>query len=155
MKIFVYNYFCNMTKKDKKQVNYLEEWKKERASFLNYKASESSRIEDAIAFSNQNIISKVIDILDNMALAENNLPSDLENNEWVKGILQTKNKILEFLKGYGVEELEFSKEFDPNIHEAVEVVESAKDSGMIVEVIQPGYTLNNKIIRPAKVKIAK
>ena len=70
-----------MTKKDKKQVNYLEEWKKERASFLNYKASESSRIEDAIAFSNQNIISKVIDILDNMALAENNLPSDLENNE--------------------------------------------------------------------------
>ena len=73
----------------------------------------------------------------------------------MKGILQTKNKILEFLKGYGVEELEFSKEFDPNIHEAVEVVESAKDSGMIVEVIQPGYTLNNKIIRPAKVKIAK
>jgi len=142
--------------KKKKKDEYLENWKRERASFLNYKREEGERIDKVIKFANQALILEILNILDNIYIAEQKLPKDLEENEWVKGILNTKNQILEFLKNQRVEQIDcLKKEFDPNFHEAVEMIESKSKSGIIIKEIKKGYILNGMVIRPAKVKIAK
>ena len=147
---------CMKDKKHKKEQEYLENWKRERASFLNYKKEEGERIDKVIKFANQTLILEILNILDNLYIAEEKLPKDLEKNEWVKGVLNIKNQILEFLKNQGVEQIDcLKKDFDPNFHEAVEMVESNSKSGIIIKEIKKGYILHGKVIRPAKVKIAK
>jgi len=114
------------------------------------------RMGKIVKFANEQLILNILDILDNIYIAEEKLPKDLEENEWVKGMLSIKNQILEFLKNQGVEQIDcLKKEFDPNFHEAVEMTESNSKSGTIIKEIKKGYTLNGKVIRPAKVKIAK
>jgi len=147
--------------KKKKKDEYLENWKRERASFLNYKKEEMERMEKVVKFANQELILNILDILDNIYIAEEKLPKDLEKNEWVKGILNIKNQILEFLKNQGVKRIDcLKKEFDPNFHEAVEVVgpsfaKASEGKEIIIKEIKKGYILNGRVIRPAKVKIAK
>ena len=144
-----------MDKKHKKD-EYLENWKRERASFLNYKMEQGERTDEVIKFANQTLILEILNILDNIYIAEEKLPKNLKGNEWVKGILNTKNQILEFLKNQRVEQIDcLKKDFDPNFHEAVDMVESNSKSGIIIKEIKKGYILNGKVIRPAKVKIAK
>jgi len=143
-------------KKENKEQEYLENWKRERAAFLNYKREEMERMEKVVKFANQKLILNILYILDNIYIAEEKLPKDLEKNEWVIGILNIKNQILEFLKNRGVEQIDcLKKDFDPNFHEAVEMIESDSKPGIIIKEIKKGYILNGKVIRPAKVKIAK
>jgi len=144
-----------LSKKTEENPDYLEQWKRERANFLNYRAEESERIERAISFARQELILGVIEILDNIHIAQSNLPDDLKENQWVVGILKTKEQIRQLLRNYGVEEIETPDQFDPHCCEAIETVESQKDSGSIVEVVKRGYSHKGKIIRPIKVKIAK
>lgn len=143
-------------KKENKEQEYLENWKRERASFLNYKKEEGERMNKVINFANQALILEVLDVLDNIYIAEEKLPKDLEKNEWVIGILNIKNQILGFLKNREVEQMNcLKKDFDPNFHEAVDMIESSSKSGVIIKEIKKGYILNGLVIRPAKVKIAK
>ncbi len=141
-----------MTKKE----NYLENWKKERADFMNYKRDEAQRIEKAIKLANEKFILELLFILDNLLLAENNIPNEIKDNQWVGGIIKIKKQILDFLKNNGVREIEsLHKKFDPYFHEVVGVIETESDSGIIIEEISKGYLLHEKVIRPSRVKIAK
>jgi len=144
-------------KKKKKEQEYLENWKRERAAFLNYKKEEAERVGEFVKFANQELISKILPILDNIYIAEKKLPKDLKNNQWVEGILKIKSQILDFLKNQGIEEIKcLGEKFDPNFQEAIEEVKkSDSESGIIIEEIKKGYLLHGKVIRPAKVKIAK
>lgn len=136
---------------------YLDSWKRERAAFLNYKKEEAERVGEFVKFANQELISKILPILDNIYIAEKKLPKDLKNNQWVEGILKIKSQILDFLKNQGIEEIKcLGEKFDPNFQEAIEEVKkSDSESGIIIEEIKKGYLLHGKVIRPAKVKIAK
>lgn len=136
---------------------YLKGWQRARADFLNYKKQEMERLKEIMEYGSQDLILKILPILDNLEKAENHVPLDFKNNEWMKGILQIKNQIQDFLREQGVEEIKtIGKKFDPNFHEALEKIEKEnKEPGEIIEEIQKGYTLNNKVIRPAKVKITK
>lgn len=141
----------------KQKDEYLEGWKRERAGFLNYKKDEIERIEALIKYANEELLLKFLPILDNIYLAEKQLPDDLKNHKWTEGILQIKTQITDFLKSQGVEEIKTEgAKFDPNFHEVVEeVTMEGKESGIVVEEAQKGYLLNGKVIRPAKVKIVK
>ena len=144
-----------MDKKNKKE-NYLENWKRERAAFLNYKKDESERIEKAIKFSNQVFIVNILNILDNIYLAEKKRPEELKDNKWAEGTLKIKEQMLGFLRNNGVEEIDcLDKKFDPRFHEAVKMADSDSDSGAILEEISKGYLLHGKVIRASRVKIAK
>jgi molecular chaperone GrpE len=142
---------------ENKEQEYLESWKRERAAFLNYKKEELERMKKVIKFANEELILKVLDILDNIYIAEKELPKELENNQWVEGVLKIKNQIIDFLKKQGVEEIEaLGKKFNPCFHEASAFVEASADKPeTIIEEIKKGYLLHGKVIRPAKVKISK
>ncbi|MEA3344215.1 MAG: nucleotide exchange factor GrpE [Patescibacteria group bacterium] len=136
---------------------YLSNWKKERANFLNYKNEEKDRKAELIKYANQEIVLKFISILDNLSIAEEKIPENLENDKSIEGFLRIKTQILDVLKDEGLEEIEsLGKDFDPNFHEAVELVEEQnQNSGTIAEEIKKGYIFNNRVIRPAKVKVVK
>jgi molecular chaperone GrpE len=141
----------------KQKAEYLAGWQRERAEFLNYKKEEMERIKEILKYGGEEIILKILPILDNFEIAEKKLPEDFKKNENIKGILQIKNQILDFLKNQGVEIIEtLGKKFDPSFQEAVEEIEKkGVESGIVIEEIQKGYKLHGKVIRPAKVKVAK
>ena len=146
-------------KEENKEQEYLENWKRERAALLNYKKEELERMKKVVKFANEELILNVLDILDNIYIAEKELPKELENNQWAEGILKIKNQILDFLKKQGVEEIEaLGKKFNPCFHEASAFIEASTDkekAETIIEEIKKGYLLHGKVIRPSKIKIAK
>ena len=141
------------TKKDE----YLAGWQRARADLVNYKKEEKERISQLSSYFNTDLILKLLPILYNLALAEDKIPEELKQNENIKGLLQIKIQIQGFLKDQGVQGIEtLEKKFDPNFHEVVEEVEAKDmDKGIIVEEVQRGYLLKDKVLRPAKVKISK
>ena len=136
---------------------YLAGWQRARADFLNYKKEEMERIGEFFKYANLNLILKFLPILDNFEIAEKKLPENLKTDVNVKGILQIKNQILEFLKNQGVEKIKsVGEKFDPNFMEVVETVEAkGKASGIVIEEIQKGYKINGRLLRPAKIKVIK
>jgi molecular chaperone GrpE len=71
-----------------------------------------------------------------------------------QGLLLSTNQFNKILQEVGVEEIEAKGNFNPQVHEAVEVVGGRQDN-KIVEVVEKGYRLGSKILRPAKVKVEK
>ena len=92
-------------------------------------------------------------------------PEALAQDNWITGFLQIQNQIKDFLKKEGIEEIEtVGKKFDPNFMEAVGEVEAAfaeasagqrAESETVAEELQKGYKIEDRILRPAKVKISK
>ena len=142
---------------EKKAAEYLTCWQRERADFLNYKRDEWERLGEILKYADIGLILKILPILDNFDFAEKNLPENLKNDEKIKGILQIKTQIKDFLKIQGVEEIEsLGKKFDPNFQEVVETIEKpGTNSGIVIEEIQKGYKLPGKFLSPARVKVAK
>ncbi|MDP2926520.1 MAG: nucleotide exchange factor GrpE [bacterium] len=141
----------------KQKDEYLAGWQRARADFLNYKKDEMERIQTLIEYANEEMILKILPLLDNMELAEKHLSDDLKNNEYVKGLLQIKAQFSDFLKNQGVESIEaIGKKFDPALHEVVEEVEAkGKELGTVAEEVQKGYLMRQKLLRPTKIKITK
>ena len=145
---------------------YLNGWKRERADFINYKKEEMERISQMIKYANEELILKILPILDNIYLAESHVPEsfgaalDKESEEakWIEGFLQIKKQLSDFLQKEGIEPIEvLGKKFDPNLMEAVGEASNTQHltPNTIVEEVQRGYTMHGKVIRPAKVKVAK
>ena len=149
---------------------YLAGWQRARADFLNYKKEEMERIGEFFKYANLNLILKILPILDNFEITEKKLPENLKADVNVRGILQIKNQILDFLKSQGVEEIKsVGERFDPNFQEIVEIVEIKDynspttqqgkkqyiESGVVIEEIQKGYKINGRLLRPAKVRVTK
>ena len=75
---------------------------------------------------------------------------------WVAGISMIGTSLDDILRKYGLQEITEATTFDPTIHEAVVQVDSKDhESGAIVEVLQKGYRLNDQVLRPAKISVAK
>lgn len=147
-----------LTECQKLNDEYLNGWKRAKADFLNYKKEEDGRIKRFLDYNNEEFILDLLPILDNFYIATNKMPRELTDNQWVKGILKIKEQLTDFLTSRGVEEIksQIGKEFNPNFHEVVEEVKKdGVESGAIVEEIRKGYILNGKVIRSAKVKVAK
>ena len=134
---------------------YLNGWKRERADFLNYKKEEMERIGQLVQYSQEELILKIIPILDNIYLAESHVPEELKTHQWITGFNHIKTQLEKFLKEEGIEPIEvLSKPFDANVMEIIGESEG-EESNVVTEESQRGYTLNGKILRVAKVKISK
>ncbi len=142
---------------EQEKARYLEGWKRAQADFLNYKKEELERLALFKETVTEELLRKFLVILDHFDQAEKLiLPQDREK-EVVKGFLQIKKELEKFFKDHGIERMEvLGKKFDPNFHEALEVVEDkSKESGLIVEEMVAGYMKGQELFRPAKVKIIK
>lgn len=135
---------------------YLNGWKRAKADLINYKKDEAKRFEDVIKFGNELLVRDLITTLDTFNLAV----ASLEKSGTVdKGIYMIKSQLEDALKRHGLEKLVVSvgEPFNPALQEAIAEVEASPStsSGQVVEEVEAGYTLNGKVIRPARVKVAK
>lgn len=129
---------------EKQKEEYLAGWQRARADLLNYKKEEMERIGELLKYAGEEFVLKILPILDNFEIIEKKMPDNLKSDENVKGILLLKKQIYDFLKAQGVEEITTEgKEFDPNLHEAVETQDEERK----------GYKINGRLLRPAKIKI--
>ncbi len=129
----------------KKQAEeYLNNWKRERADFINYKKDEAKRLEEAIKFGNEVLLLEIIEIADDLEAGTKHQPEN-------EGIAQISKKLRDLMAKYGVEKIKVEGEkFNPAEHEAVGGGEGDK-----LEEVRAGYTLYGKVIRPARVKVVK
>lgn len=136
---------------------YLDGWQRARAEFANYKKRverEQSQIYQQAAGS---IIKRYLEVLDDFERALKNRPTEGDGAAWADGIELIYQKFLNILKSEGVQQMDSEgKQFDPNFHEAITLEDSDQhESGQIIEVLQQGYLLGEKILRPAVVRVAK
>ena len=136
--------------------DYLAGWQRAKADFENYKKEEARRTGELIGFAKAGWLLELLRVFDNFERIEQHLPHDFKDDDWAKGVLMVKTQLLEFLKTEGVEEIKTEGEkFNPQFHEAVEQVEDKnKEAGRVVEVLEKGYLLNGRVLRPSKVKVA-
>ncbi|MGC8880889.1 MAG: nucleotide exchange factor GrpE [Minisyncoccia bacterium] len=145
-------------KKEKEQL--FNDWQKARAELINYKKEEKLRLEEVIRFANERLIKELVAVLDSFELALNNLKNEggESKEKYLKGIILIKSQLEEFIKREGVEEIKINKGEMPdlNFQEIVSEIETKEyPQGTIVEVFQKGYLYNGKMIRPARVAVAK
>jgi molecular chaperone GrpE len=127
-----------------------------QADFENYKKRTQRERESFGDYLNSDLILRIIPTLDNFRLALKHLPKELEGNEWVKGIWHIEKQLEQTLSEEGIREIESTgQDFNPNLHEAIEEVESDMPPGQITEEILKGYMLKEKILRHSKVRVSK
>lgn len=140
----------------KNSEEYMNNWKRAMADFANYKKRQSELFANMADSAGQEMIMEILPIYDTFTLAVKHIPESIKEEEWTRGVVQLKEQLANLLKSKGLEEIKsIGEKFNPEFHEAVEIVESEKSEGEILEEVQKGYTLNGAVIRTAKVKVAK
>lgn len=140
-----------------KSAEYLEGLQRERADFTNYK----KRIErDQIQMTHDiagRISKKYLPVLDDMERALKAKPVEGEGANWAGGIELIYKKLQGILESEGITEiLAEGEQFDPTRHEALtQEPSSAHESGEIIEVIQKGYLIGDRVLRPSLVRVAQ
>ena len=122
------------------------------ADFQNYRKRAEKEKKDLYAYANENLMSDLLTVIDNFERA---LEHDAGEG-FKEGIEMIFRQLTDVLEKSGLAEIEaLGEEFDPNVHSAVMTEETEDyESGKVSGVMQKGYTLNGKVIRPAMVKVA-
>lgn len=138
---------------------YLTGWQKDKADFINLRKKDEEEKNEFIKFANKGIVEDIIPILDSFEQAFGNKSSwEKASEEWRKGIESIYTQLTTVLSKKGLEKFNpINETFDPRFHEAVGVREVLEDSldHKIVEVLQTGYKIHDKIIRTAKVLVGE
>ena len=123
------------------------------ADFQNYKRRTEKEKNDIYAFANEKIVSELLNVIDNFERA---LDAGNDGDSFVEGMNLIFKQLQGVLEKAGVVEIEaLGQDFDPNFHHAVLTEDSTEyESGKVTGVLQKGYILNNRVIRPAMVKVA-
>ncbi len=127
------------------------------ADFDNYKKRAARERKDAVAFANENLLTKLLPVLDAFEMAMSAAAGHPAAKSLQAGVLMISNQLKSALAEAGLEEIDAQgKPFDPNFHEAVMQQESPDvPEGQIVRQIRKGYKLHNRLLRPAGVVLAK
>ena len=123
------------------------------ADFQNFKRRTEKEKNDIYAFANEKLVVELLNVIDNFERA---LALGQEGDSFVEGMSLIFKQLQGVLEKSGVKEIEaLGQEFDPNFHNAVMMEDTDEfESGKVSCVLQKGYTLNNKVIRPSMVKVA-
>ena len=142
-------------KKEKEE--YLTGWQKERADFINYKKQEDERKSIFSEAMRERILMRFLTVLDSFDMAFGNKEAwEKVDENWRKGIEHIHAQMNAIFEEFGVKPIgDIGESFDPGIHQSIEVIQTDKkeDDHKVAVVIQKGYKLGDRVIRPARVNI--
>jgi molecular chaperone GrpE len=145
---------ANLTEEKDKTSQYLANWQRAEADFSNYKKRAEQEKTDITTYANSSLILNLLPVLDDMERAIVSLPPKFANASWTEGIKLIHRKFKSVLESQGLIEVEsVGKPFDHNFHEAVAQIDG--EEGIILNEVQKGYILKNRILRPASVVVGK
>lgn len=141
--------------KDKEIAEIKDQLLRLQADFMNFRRRADKERESAMAYGAECLVCDILPSIDNFQRALNS-EEDKEGG-FYQGVEMIYNELIKKLKDNGIEEIKaLGEDFDPNFHNAVFMEESDEyEAGKVTEVLQTGYMLKEKVIRPTMVKVAK
>jgi molecular chaperone GrpE len=126
------------------------------ADFDNYKKRVRQDQAETIQFANADLIGKLLPVVDNFHRVVESAPAEVDD-AWLKGIKLTLQQLDELLASQGVSPIEsVGQPFDPSLHEAIGHEESNEQpEDTVVSEVRRGYRLNDRVVRPALVRVAR
>lgn len=122
-----------------------------QADLQNAKQRLEREASDLRAYAGEGVIRRILPTLDNFQRAFGAVPADIAGHEWVKGLTAIEQDLLKQVSDLGLERMKsLGETVDPARHEVITM--GPGEEGKVVEVFEEGYTLNGKVIRPAKVR---
>lgn len=142
---------------EKEKQEYLTGWQRTKADYVNSKKEDEARRSDLLKYANEGLIGDLIPALDAFDMAMRNKESwDKVDKGWRDGVEYIYSQILNALSQNGVvQDNPIGVQFDMNLHNPIGTVkpENGEAEGSVAEVLQKGYILNGKPMRPATVKV--
>jgi molecular chaperone GrpE len=127
-------------------------WQRAQADFINYKRRSEQERAEVAQFANSMIMLSLLPILDDFERAFVSIPPRLAKMSWVDGIKLIERKLWASLEAQGLSPIKaLGEPFDPNLHEAVR--QDKGKEGIVIEEVQKGYKLNDRVIRPTMVVV--
>ncbi|WP_445593658.1 nucleotide exchange factor GrpE [Bacillus velezensis] len=126
-----------------------------QADFENYKRRSRLEMEAAQKYRSQNVVTEILPALDNFERALQVEAESEQTKSLLQGMEMVRRQLMDALEKEGVEAIEaVGQEFDPNLHQAVMQVEDENfGSNIVIEELQKGYKLKDRVIRPSMVKV--
>ena len=137
---------------------YLDDLRRERAAFQNYKRRQENERIELRQMAVAGLVLQILPIIDDFERALRAVPVEESNQPWIEGIKLIQRKLLTTLESVGVlpVEAEPGQPFDPFVHEAVSYEEhEGHRESEIIAVVDKGYILGQRTLRPARVRVAK
>jgi molecular chaperone GrpE len=140
--------------RDEAQANFAR-YQRLAADFENYKRRTRQELADRTQYANEELLRKLLPILDNLRRALEHAPEGIDRN-WFDGLPMVVRQFEDTLRAQGVSPIAaVGEKFDPSQHEAIAREETDEhEEGTIVEEMQPGYRLHERVLRPTLVKVA-
>lgn len=127
-------------------------WQRAQADFTNYKRRSEQERGETIKFANTTLMLSLLPILDDLERAFAAIPPRLVKAGWVNGIRLIERKLRTSLEAQGLSQIKsLGAPFDPSLHEAVR--HSKGRDGVVIEELQKGYKLHDRVIRPTMVVV--
>jgi len=141
-----------LTKEREKAEGYLANWQRAQADFINYKRRSEQEQGEISKFANTSLMFNLLPILDDLERAFTSIPPNLARLTWVDGIRLIERKLQTSLEVQGLSPIKaLGEPFDPKFHEAA--MHGKGKEGIVVEELQKGYKLNDRVIRPSMVVV--
>ncbi len=142
---------------EKERKEYLEGWQRAKADYANARREEEEGRAGAIARTKERIFHDLLPVLDSFQIAmSNKVVWESVDKNWRVGVEYIYSQFVSILEEHGIRQIGMIGEtFDPSLHQSVESVpvDSENDDHKILEVMQTGYTIGERVIRPARVKV--
>jgi molecular chaperone GrpE len=136
--------------------DYKDQWLRATADYKNYKRRAESERAELIRSASAGLVLKLLPVLDDFERAVANIPPDMAENAWWDGTQLIAQKLRTILDSEGVTPIEaLGQEFDPNLHEAVLYEDAPGQDGKVIEELQKGYKLRERVLRPTMVKVGR
>lgn len=128
-----------------------------RADMENLRKRAFKEKTEFARYANENLLGEIIPVCDNFERATQVNVNDPDMEKFLKGFKMIQDQLDYVLKNAGLEKIQaIGQKFDPNFHEAAEVVENSDvEEGTVIEVMRTGYKFGEKVVRPALVKVNK
>ena len=138
-----------LAEEKEKAESYLVSWQRAQADFINYKRRIEQERGEFNNFANATLILSLLPFIDDLERAFNSIPPKLAKLNWVEGIRLIERKFMTILETQGLTPIKaLGGPFDPNFHEAVR--QDKGKEGIVIEELQKGYMLNDRLLRPTK-----
>ena len=133
---------------------HYESWQRSAADYQNYKRRMEEERREVARLASISLIINLLPLMDDIDRALRNVDPKIAGLTWIDGIWMIYRKFEAVLQNAGVTEIEAdAQQFDPTVHEAISEVDG--EEGKVLSVVQKGYKLGDRVIRPAMVVVGK
>lgn len=138
---------------EERAVESLDRWQRAQADLANFRRRTQFEREQEQRFGSLPLIEDVTRVVDGFERAWKSLPTSLRTFSWIEGVWLVDRQLRATLERLGVREIEaLGKPFDPHLHQAV-VSDPGDHSDTVVEVLQAGYQMHDRVVRPSLVRV--